>query len=103
MAGVDVELLKQRLDMIISDFFDSINVVEDRSIKISNLINILDDQNEVSWLRFNRINDYDANVQVLKNNTPTVTDALADITVADYIPEYVTVRPEDIHLDIVEG
>lgn len=103
LAGVDVELLKQRLDMIISDFFDSINVVEDRSIKISNLINILDDQNEVSWLRFNRINDYDANVQVLKNNTPTVTDALADITVADYIPEYVTVRPEDIHLDIVEG
>ena len=102
-SGVDTEILRNRINIIISDYFDSINITGDKSIKVSNLMQQIDSVDEVDYLKFVRINNYDSNVQVLINNTPEITDSGYNAaSELNFIPEYVTIRPEDIILNIIE-
>ena len=102
-SGVDTEILRNRINIIISEYFDSINITGDKSIKVSNLMQQIDSVDEVDYLKFVRINNYDSNVQVLINNTPEITDSGYNAaSELNFIPEYVTIRPEDIILNIIE-
>ncbi|HAB66112.1 MAG TPA: hypothetical protein DCE23_01970 [Firmicutes bacterium] len=94
--GVDRELTLTKVESTIIDFFESLNITKDNSIKLSNLIQYIDEIEEVDYLRFGAINDYDPNVQVLYNKTYD-----SDYNGINFIPEFVNIRKEDIHVNII--
>lgn len=102
VVGTNTESLSIRLKDFIQEFFESVNVTEDMSIKISNLIHQLEEEfSEIDYVIFRGINDYDATNQVIINTTPVNPPSVDVEDAYSYIPEYVTMRPEDIKLNFV--
>lgn len=103
VVGTNNDALSIRLKDFIQNFFESINVTEDMSIKISNLIHLLEEEfSEIDYVIFKGINDYDATNQVIINTSPINPPSVDVEDAYSYIPEYVTMRPDDIKLNFVD-
>lgn len=102
VGALDEDLIRD-LRIFIKSYIEGINDKGYNAIYISNLIQQIENQfAEVKYLKFVRINDYDSSVQVIENRGQD-TNLLTKEELRDYVPEYLTVRIEDILIDIIRN
>lgn len=103
--GVDQPALINKIKEYIQEYFEEINVRSegDMSVKVSNLIQQVENTfDEVDYLIFKGINDYSPLVQVLINKGPVNPNALSNVNIYNFIPEYVTMRLSDIFINPID-
>lgn len=101
LPGTDENTILTNVKAYISDFFQSLNISKDNSIKVSNLIQELENEfEEIDYLKFVCINEYDADIQVLRN---TIVDpaSMPKREIMNYVPEFISIRDKDIILEII--
>lgn len=95
------EYIKQYIENVNENKSQNIGVMGYNAIYISNLIQELENNFPgILYMKFTRINDYDSSVQVIENNTVDV-ETMTLRERRDYIPEFLTIRLEDIHIDLI--
>ena len=93
--------LVRDLQIFIKDYVENINTKGYNSIYISNLIQAIKNQfKDVEYLKFVSINNYDSSVQVIKNRAVDI-EVLTKDERRSYVPEYLTLKIEDIIIDII--
>lgn len=100
-AGTDSETILTNVRSYISSFVDSLNISGDTSIKISNLIQEIENEfNEIDYLKFKSINEYGSDIQVLRN---VVVDpaTMGKEQIMKFVPEFVSMRKDDIILNLI--
>lgn len=99
--GTNEEDLIRDLKIFIKDYIESINENGTNSIYISNMIQSIENKfSAVKYLKFVGINEYDSDVQVIENKTVDLTTLSKEDRIR-YVPEYLTIRLEDIILEII--
>ena len=102
VAGADESQVLNNVKVYISEYFEKLNLSVDNSVKISNLIQEIENTfSDVDYLKFVSINDYDSNVQILKNVLPANTTTMDKEQLKEYVPEYVTARDTRIDLRLL--
>ena len=95
------EYIKGYIENINKNKSQNIDVIGYNAIYISNLIQELENGiSTIKFLKFRGINDYDPMIQVIENTTVDPKLMTTDER-RDYVPEYLTIRLEDIKLDII--
>ena len=103
--GVDQNALTNKIKEYIQSYFEEINIGTDTdmSVKISNLMQQIENSfDEVDYLIFKNINDYPPSVQVLINKGPVNPNSANNVNLYNFIPEYATMRLEDIHINPID-
>lgn len=101
IVGVDNLIVSDSVKDFIQSYFEKINKDGDSTVKISNLIQELENKYpEIDHLFFKKINDYDSSYQVLINTSPANPNNVINSNAYNYIPEYITMRKEDISLRV---
>lgn len=100
--GVDTDSIIETMESYIVDFFDSLDISGDTSIKISKLLTTLQKNiPEINFIKFLQINNYGPSVQILKNYNVDV-QTMSKIEIQNFVPEYVTLRKENIKISVME-
>lgn len=109
--GVDVASLIPKVQAFIKDYIEDINTSVDdtigkkgyNAVYISNMIRAIEVSftEEIKYLRFIKINDYDSSVQVIQNMSKSFVE-LTQEERAYYVPEYLTISEDDITIEIIE-
>lgn len=108
--GTIEEELVRDLKLFIKDYIENINNYIDGSevngyngIYVSNLTQAIENTfPSVKYMKFNSINSYDSSIQVIENQGKNL-EQLTKEDRRDYIPEYLTIRLEDIRIDIIRS
>lgn len=99
--GADEEL-EFSIRLFIKEYIEKINSDGTNAIYISNLIQQLHNNfKDIKYLKFIRINKYPSAVQVIESKTVDI-NLLEGIYKKQYVPEYLTLREEDIKIEIIE-
>lgn len=102
LPGSDESQVLNNVRAFISEYFENLNLSVDNSVKISNLIQEIENTFiDVDYLKFVCINEYDSNIQVLRNILPANTTTMDKEQLKEYVPEYVTARDSRIDLRIL--
>lgn len=102
LPGSDDSQVLNNVRAFISEYFENLNLSVDNSVKISNLIQEIENTFiDVDYLKFVCINEYDSNIQVLRNILPANTTTMDKEQLKEYVPEYVTARDSRIDLRIL--
>lgn len=102
LPGADEIQVLNNVRVYISEYFEKLNLSVDNSVKISNLIQELENTFEdIDYLKFVSINEYGSDIQVLKNILPANTTTMDKEQLKEYVPEYVTVRDSRIDLRVI--
>ena len=104
VPGADEAQVLNNVKVYISEYFEKLNLSVDNSVKISNLIQEIENTfPDVDYLKFVSINEYDSNIQVLKNVLPANTTTMDKEQLKEYVPEYVTARDSRIDLRLLDS
>lgn len=100
-AGTDSDTILTNVRSYISSFVDSLNISGDTSIKISNLIQEIENEfAEIDYLKFRSINEYGSDIQVLRNVVVDPT-TMGKEQIMKFVPEFVSMRKDDIILNLI--
>lgn len=107
IGAIEEDLIRD-LKVFIKEHIENVNSLEDdnvtkgyNAIYVSRLIQAIENEfDAVLYMKFVSINNYDSSVQVVEN-LGTNIDLLTKEERKDYIPEYLTIRLEDIVIDIL--
>lgn len=88
----------------VNDFKDGVNAINGyNGIYVSNLTQAIENKfPSVKYMRFVNINEYDSSIQVIENQGIYI-DKLSKDARRDYVPEFLTIRLEDIRIDIIRN
>ena len=99
--GTDELELERDIKIFIKEYIENINNSGTNTFYISNLITELETNfSNIEYLKFTGINDYSTDVQAIINNT-TDLNTLTKVDRISYVPEYLTVNLDNVHIDIV--
>lgn len=97
-ADVDLE---SSVKIFIKNYIEQINEKGTNAIYISNLIQQLQNNfKDIKYLKFIKINNYPSNIQVIENKSVDI-NSLTRLEKQRYVPEYLTLREEDVKIDII--
>lgn len=107
-VGIVPEVLFQEVREYTKNYIENVNKNKSQNIGvrgynaiyISNLIQELENELDMLYMKFVKINDYDSSVQVIENRTVN-TESMTLLERRDYIPEFLTIRLEDIKIDLI--
>lgn len=98
--GADEEL-EFSIRLFIKEYIEQINDNGSNAIYISNLIQQLQNNfRDIKYLKFICINKYPSSIQVIENKATNV-NSLSGLHKQQYVPEYLTLREEDIKIEII--
>lgn len=98
--GADAEL-EGSVRRFIKEYIEQINEKGTNAIYISNLIQQLQNNfRDIKYLKFIQINKYPSSIQVIENKSVDI-NSLSSIEKQRYVPEYLTLREEDVKIDII--
>lgn len=99
--GVIEDDLIRDLKIFIKNYVEGINNKGYNAIYISNLIQSIENSfDDVKYLKFVNINNYDSSVQVIENRGLNI-NLLTKEERMDYVPEYLTLGLDDVIIDII--
>lgn len=99
--GVDVLELEKDIKIFIKEYIENINDSGSNTFYVSNLIRALENNfSSIEYLKFTGINDYSTDVQAIINITKDLNVLTKEERIC-YIPEYLTLKLEDISIQIV--
>lgn len=98
--GADEEL-EGSVRRFIKEYVEQINEKGTNAIYISNLIQQLQNNfKDIKYLKFMSINKYPSSIQVIENKSVDI-NSLSGAEKRRYVPEYLTLREEDVKIEIV--
>ncbi|MDD3172207.1 MAG: hypothetical protein PHF63_00835 [Herbinix sp.] len=101
IINTDSDLLVRDLKIFIKSFIEDINDNGYNSLYISNLIQEIENTFEqVKYLKFQKINDYSSDVQVIDNLSSSFSN-LTSSERRNYVPEFLTIGEKDIRIDLI--
>lgn len=99
--GADEATLIRDVKIYIKDYVEGINDKGYNAIYVSNMIQSLkNDFNNINYLKFACINNYDSSVQVIENKSTDLSTLTKDER-RNYVPEFLTMSEDDILIDII--
>lgn len=102
--NAETEVLVRDIKVFIKDYIENINTDNTNSIYVSNLIKSLENNfTAIKYIKFGGITGiqkYDLNTQAIENNT-TDTHELSARALREYVPEYLTIDIEDVHITLI--
>lgn len=98
--GVDETEFVRDIKLFIKNYIENINISGTNTIYISNLIRQLENNfNKIEYLKFVGINNYNTDMQSIINTTVDL-NSLTKSDRINYIPEYLTIKLDDINIEI---
>lgn len=102
--GADTEILVRDIKYFIKDYIENINENNTNAIYISNLIKELETHfTSIKYIKFGGIESierYSLLTQVIENRTTDIND-LDMASRRDYVPEYLTIDLNDVHITLI--
>lgn len=84
---------KASIKEFIRDYLESINDNKLRSIYISNLIRLLENNfSYIVYVEFLGFNDYDTNIQILESTVTDINDLMGSNKILNFVPEYLNLN-----------
>lgn len=84
-------VLKEEIRTFIKNYIEDVN--EDINLYISNLTTALEEKfDDISYINFESINEYDTNVQSVEKNFPDSTSITEINRLKDFVPEYLNIN-----------
>lgn len=100
-VGIDEGELRDEVKVFIKDYLESANDNGSNGVYISNLIQSLENKfPEINYLKFIKLNDYDPLVQTIESNIDNIKNMTRE-EIREYVPEYLSIRSEDIHIEFI--
>lgn len=93
--------LVRDMQIYIKEYFETVNQDKNDGIFISNLIQQLENTfPQIRYIKFESMNGYPTSIQSIENTTVDVTQLSKEERIL-YIPEYLNIELEDIHIDLL--
>lgn len=97
----EAQNLVEEMKRYIKEYFERVNKVNNDGIFISNLTQELENTfPQIRYLIFKSINGYDTQIQTIENYIKDVEELPKQERI-DFIPEYLNIELDDIHIDIL--
>lgn len=99
-VGADEELAGS-VRRYIKEYIEQINEKGTNAIYISTLIQQLHNNfSDIKYLKFVKINNFPSNIQIIENKSVDI-NSLSSLEKQRYVPEYLTLREEDVKIEII--
>ena len=103
IPGANVEESISDIKIFIKDYIESINSDTVNALYVSNLTTALEQKfSDILYMKFVGINDFTSDIQSLTDFTSDSLDVLSSSERILYVPEYLTIKLDDINIMLIE-